>query len=158
MFRQRRACDLRPRTSSKQSFWWPPADPEHRASCAEPQPRLLAAQAADLACRADPKVVERGRRRQLIESILERVCIENSPKPRFLRAILNELPVGHYWLLRLGSCFAPPLQHCRKALKTCARPAGHYTCAPNPSTYFSPVRPGPEEIEIWTVESSKRRS
>ena len=49
------------------------------------------------------------------------------PEPRYIRAILNELPVTHYWLLRLGSCFPPPLQRCRKALRS-LRPSSRPIC------------------------------
>ena len=59
--RQRRACDLRTKASLKRSFLSGlKRTLNFDASCAEPQPRLLAAPAAGLACRAHPPVFKSG--------------------------------------------------------------------------------------------------
>ena len=102
--RQRRACDLRPRSSLKRSFWgglkW---SSNFDTSCAERQipgcARLFAPQAAGLGCRANPLEFESGQARPIpglrFHSLL---CFEASP-----RSASTDLLSAHNWVFRLGS-------------------------------------------------------
>ena len=134
--RQRRACGLRPRASSAH-FGWSPAEPEPRRQLCRATDFLQRKQLISRAARTAIPEVERGRRRQVIDSILEGLCLKNF---RNLASFGQFCPSAR--LAAIGSiAFLPRRSAVMERWGACARPAGHCaSSAARPNTYFAPVR------------------